>query len=311
MLELRDATPDAEVFLDGNPSPLGRVGSTGSFSTAISPGKHKVQLRKTNFEDGSAVELDFVAGATKTASGADVSLRPYGWIEFAVLPSSSSITIADVNAAVAPATVKATDTRYYLKAGRYRITVAADKYQSFTDPSFEVELGKGKAFSRKLEADLSEPSRPTPVTVGMEGFDTNTQKAAFHLFGQQSSGTYSFRIKLHGGFVGVGKKHANWVLAFVDMGNYVEYEIDERSLRYTVHQNGREQAKKTIEHNVKPSGEYFELTIDISPNGLAVSSRGKQIPIEPPAGVGNLLQGKFGFPKDETVDKFQFTGTVR
>ena len=171
------------------------------------------------------------------------------------------------------------------------------------DPSFEVEAGRGKAFNAKLE--LLPPPSPNCTTGGKEAVDAPKAQLPFSLFPeQQLPVVYSFAIKLQRhGF----RKRANWVANFVDGKNYVEYEIDDKILKYTIRQNGKEAQSKSVPHSIAGKDDFYNVAVSVSSNQIVVSSAGKVIDTPMPAGADNLPAGKFGFPQGEIWENFQFT----
>jgi hypothetical protein len=306
-LEIRSGTPDAEVFVDNNARALGKLNSTGDLaSPQISAGKHRIQLRKSDFEDSQVFELDFIAGGTKSLSGPQVTLRPYGWIDFNVLPANSRITYSPIGGTGGPLPAKNGDgTR--LKAGRYSIGVVNSNTGQAYAENVEVEAGRGQSFNKtSWPPPSSGDSAPRPTIYDKSIVDSPTAQIPFSLSQKQVPGTYSFRIKLRGFPT---RKRAKWVANFRDNKNYVEYEIDEKSLKYTVHENGGARPGKPIPHSV--SADSYDIAVDVGANAISVFIGGQRSPIDTPSSGGNLLAGKFGFPKEENWDNFQFTTPAR
>ncbi len=296
-LEIHGGTLDAEILLDGRT--FNKLSSTGDLKSAIPIGKHRMVIRKTDFEDSQVIELDVSAGGTKLLSGADVTLRPFGWIEFNVLPTNSRITYFLVGGTTGPIAAKNGDAPH-VKAGRYSITVKAECQQDYTDNAFEVEPGRGKAFNKTYSAGC--PGPPPVPAVRVLGPEILTTQSSFALSGMQVPGVYSFKIKLHG-----LRKRAKWVVNFVDNKNYIEYEMDDKSLKYTIHQNGTERSGKPVPHSTSGSNaDSYDVAVDLAANAIAISIGGQRVPIDTPPGNGNLLAGKFGFTEKDW-DNFQFT----
>jgi len=301
-LMISGGTAEADVLIDS--ALIGKLNATGGYTNQVSPGKHRIQLRKADFEDSAAIDLEFAAGAAVRLNPNDVALKPLGWIEFNVSPPSSTITYHPVGATGNPVTAKNGD-KPHVKAGRYSITVSSNGFQPYTEDSFEVEAGKGKPFERTLVPIATTRVAPPPaIFVGKEGIDAARPEVPFNLFRQRLPGSYSFKIRLRrAGLLG---KRARWVVNFVDMKNYIEYEMDDKNLKYTTHKNGREQTKSVPHRITGSNADVYDVTVSVSANEISISSGGQQIPIETPPGSENLLAGNFGFPKDETVDMDTF-----
>jgi hypothetical protein len=302
-------TADSDVFVDNGSSPIGKLSSNGEFSYQMNPGKHRIQLRKSDFEDSPGVELEFSAGGTTRLGGPDVVLKPYGWIEFNVTPATSRITYRLNSGTNGTVTSKPGETAR-VRAGRYSISVAANGFQPYTEEAFDVEPGKGKSFSRTLvpASTTSARAAAAPVVMGKDGIEAPQSQVPYSLFRLQLPGTYSFKIRLRRAGLSLGRR-ARWVVNYIDRNNYIEYEIDDKNLKYTARLKGKEQSK-SVQHQVTAgAGDVFDLTVSVSATEVNISSAGQRIPIETPADAGNLILGKFGFPRDESVDmdSFRFT----
>ena len=300
-VEIRGGTPDAEVFIDDNPRGSGRLGPTGDLPLQVAAGKHRIQLRKPDFEDGQAFELDFTAGTTRSLSGPQVTLRPFGWIDFNVLPANSRITYSLIGGTAGPISVRNGDGPH-VKSGRYLITVVnSDTQQTYTD-NVEVEPGRGQAFNKtSWPPRVSVESAPAPTIYDRKILDLPTAQIQFWRSQMQVPGTYSFRLKLRG-----LRKRARWVVNFVDNRNYIEYEMDDKTLKYTIHQNGNDKSGRPITYSTGGSNaDSYDVAVDVGADAISVSIGGQRIPIDTPG--SGLLAGRFGFPKDENWDNFQFT----
>jgi serine/threonine protein kinase len=300
-LDIRGGTADAEVFIDDNPRGSGRLGATGDLPLQLAAGKHRMQLRKPDFEDGQVFELDLTAGTTRSLSGPQVTLRPFGWIDFNVLPANSRITYSQIGGSTGPLSAKNGDGPH-VKAGRYSITVVnSDTQQTYTD-NVEVEAGRGQAFNKTSWPPRAPvDSAPAITSYDREILDPPTAQIQYWRSKMQVPGTYSFRIKLRG-----LRKRARWVVNFVDNRNYIEYEMDDKTLKYTIHQNGNDKSGKPITYSTGgSSADSYDVAVDVGADAISVSIGGQRIPMDTPG--SGLLAGRFGIPKDENWDSFQFT----
>jgi serine/threonine-protein kinase len=302
--EIHGGTPDAEIFLDNNPRAFGRLSSTGDFtSTQIPAGRHRIQLRKSDFEDSPAIDVELTAGATRSLSGAQVTLRQFGRIEFNVLPAAT-ITYSASPGPGTSGTAKNGDAPH-MRAGRYLIIVKAQGESDYTE-IVEVQPGFGTAFNH-THSTTSTPPPPPPKTE-VSGPEILVAQSGFSLSQKLVPGVYTFRIRLHG----FPRKRARWVANFRDTKNYIEYEIDEKNLKYTIRQNGTDRPGKTVPHSVNRSkSDAYDVTVDVGANAIGIFVGGERSPIDSPTSGENLLAGKFGFPEGENWDNFQFTTSVR
>jgi hypothetical protein len=168
--------------------------------------------------------------------------------------------------------------------------------------SFEVEPGRGKAFNKTSSVVVSQPAAK-PSSFDNKILDAPTAQTPYWRSQMQVPGTYSFRITLRRP-VPLAKKRAKWIVNFVDSKNYIEYEIDEKMLKYTIHQNGREQSGPSVAHSGSDA-DFCDVVIDIAASSVNVSIKGQHVPIATPG--GNLLTGTFAFPNAEIWTNFQFS----
>src|SRR5262249_34507223 len=146
-------------------------------------------------------------------------------------------------------------------AGHYWISVAAAQYQTYTESAFEVEAGKGTLFSRTLLPNPTQRATPSVVLIGKKSLDGPKTQPSFSFFCHQVAGTYSFKIKLRRALL--SRKRAKWVIGFVDNRNYIEYEIDDKNLKYTAHRNGREQSS-SVQHRISmSSSDTYDRTVSV------------------------------------------------
>jgi hypothetical protein len=235
-------------------------------------------------------------GETARINGPDVVLHPFGWIEFNVTPPNTRITYRLANTPGAEVTAKNGET-VRVKAGRYAITSSADTYNSQTD-FVDVEAGKGKQHTQRLQL-IANSVPPAPTVV----LDPASSQLPYRLFRPLLPGTYAFKLRLRGRF----GRQAKWVVNYVDNSNYIEYEIDNRNLKYTTRQNGKEQSQ-SVQHGINPSApDVYDLTMVVSDNEIQISSAGRRIQIPTPPGSGSLLTGRIGFHRDEILESYQVT----
>jgi hypothetical protein len=264
--------------------------------------------------------LTFSLNGKVALSGRDVSLTPFGWLEFNVTPANSEIRYALVGE-TAFQTAKSGD-KPRLKAGQYEIGVKATGYGEFDGNAYNVAAGRGLPVTINLiPSTITKPAAPEdikPLALGPQGVKgLNPRKDGalecaqpYCLFQEKRTGTYSLKIKLDKGLIGIGRKRARWLVNFVDARNYIEYEIDEKNLAYTVYRNGSKGDSKSVPHSLSGSDDFYELAVTVGANDITISSGGKPIAIPSP-GNTNPFAGSFGFPKDAIVSAdFQFKETL-
>ena len=90
ILQIREATPGAEVLLDQKP--LGAVGDDGSFTAnSVPPGEHTVELRKDQYLP-KRMQRQFAAGRTVALLGGDAVLAAaIGTVRLTRTPADASV----------------------------------------------------------------------------------------------------------------------------------------------------------------------------------------------------------------------------
>src|SRR5262249_57025313 len=110
----------------------------------------------------------------------------------------------------------------------------------------------------------SAPAPAGPSVFDGKVLDAPTAGAPYWRSQKQVPGTYSFRITLRRP-VPLAKKRAKWVVNFVDNKNYIEYEIDEKMLKNTIHKNGSELVAPTVSHSASGSdAESYKFVGDLA-----------------------------------------------
>jgi hypothetical protein len=327
-LEIRGGTPDAELYLDGRS--LGNLNSNGDFtSSQISPAKHRIELRKDNFEPRTASEAEFIAGGKISISGPAATLTAFGTLSFEVTPPISEITYQAVGESSGHK-AKPGD-RVSLKQGRYTVSIIASNFISHSNEAYTVTPGDRTVVKvdltpiaaadpgtdSKSNSPLSAAPKPKSKEIlsDMKSSRDNTIlcSAPYCFSSERTAGTYAFKVKLGGGNLLGGAlftgKQARWVVDYVDSKNFTEYEIDDKNIKYTVTKNGKKQQTLSNPHSLTGSDGFFDLIISVAiPSKLVVVSSGGKFgkslissPIDDPSA------GKFAFAKDVTIADFSFT----
>jgi hypothetical protein len=200
-----------------------------------------------------------------------------------------------------------------LKAGSYSITAKADKFVARTE-NIEVPSGNGVPIDWRLSTaeDVVEK-----VTIGTEGLDGQLTpgdwrevRSSFSMFKEKMPGTFFFNIRLSGNFF--GKKRATFVVNWTDPRNYLEYVLDDTSVTQNTVTNGRKTEGTPVQHKFgKPADDYFQIMVQLEANKVTISGHknGGYTALSQHSHPGNILQGKFGFPKDQSINQFRFEGT--
>ncbi len=292
-LTIDSAPVDTEVLVDDNR--IGSVGSSGSFSNPISPGKHIITLRKTNYESYSDPKV-FKAGETVKISG-DV-LKPYGSMALKVMPANARITYHRGNET--QEVDRPNNATYPLPSGDYVVTAEA---QGYTSTSSTVTISPGKTVTVDWNLKPIPQVGPTPLTatnvfengaswkIGPSGWWIHDAKGP--TFFRAREGTFVVDI-VKDTHQGLFKKHVNAIAFFVDYtgaGNYVGYTLDGHNLTRKVYSGGHAEDEKKVNHGME-SGQTFRITLEITPEAVVIKNNtGKVLDSFKRNGAG----GKFGF----------------
>lgn len=139
-LRVENATPDAEVWVDGRV--IGKVGDDGTLGpVAVQPDvEHTIRLQRVDYEPSPEMKRKLPLKATAVLSGPEMRLKPFGILELTVEPSGA---IVEIRQQGQPAQ-RITGTTMHLKEGKYTLLARADpaSYGSFEPQDVEIVSGK-------------------------------------------------------------------------------------------------------------------------------------------------------------------------
>ncbi|MDP9113190.1 MAG: PEGA domain-containing protein [Acidobacteriota bacterium] len=274
ILQLREATPGAEVLLDQKP--LGAVGDDGSFTAnSVPPGEHTIELRKDQFLP-KRMQRMFVAGKTVTLLGGDAALAA----------ATGTVRVARTPADAAVVYRRADETQGHewkgnqmdLPAGSYIFTARAAGYVDRTE---RVQLGAGETHPLELAlAKVPAAPPPAPKNFGMADFE---DPAAWSKQGDvwshkgggvipyklPANGTFTFTVRLlRGGSLFRGGR-IRWAVQYLDAKNYDLFELDRKALASKVIEGGKTYDRGKFEHGLNDKEMSYTVQVDVSP-GLLV-----------------------------------------
>jgi eukaryotic-like serine/threonine-protein kinase len=310
-LAIEGATPQAEVFVDGNPK--GAVDGDGSFSlTDLAPGDHAIALRKADFEPKVFSSRAFTAGQTVHISGADGQLKPtpVATLAFRVSPSSAVVTYRQVDESQMRKAENGQEQP--VKAGRYEVAATAAGYQSHQE-TVTLESGKTQTIGWTLTPTPVTSSRgpvapPTPEKKTPDYFQDPASWTQSDAWWVHKGSNTSFLIRNQGSYrvefsrqtskvLFVTKtRRVDWVIDQKDPTNQVEYVFDFKTLVRRVTVGGNTTESKPVKlPPVAASGESYAILIEIGSDRIVIrDAQGKEldqyqrpVPAEP--------LGKFGF----------------
>jgi hypothetical protein len=320
-LQIRGATPGAEVFLDQNS--VGTVGADGNYSRAnVSPGDHVIDLKRDQFI-AKRLQRNFKAGQAVVVSGADAVLA-------AVPVTTGTIHVARTPADAAVTYHRADETQTHevranlleLPAGSYVFTAKAPGY---TDKTERVQLAAGENHTVEIALAKVVVVAPVVKTGDMSDFDDPSawkkegdlwthKGGGFVPYKLGPKGVYTFTVELvHGGNLFKGGR-VRWCLQYVDAKNYLLYEMDKNHFWAEVVEKGKKMERQKYQHDLEKQKSFtvqIELTADHAVHRIK-NAAGQWVVLDTFAEPGrNFAEGKFGFliqGNDELgVSDFSFT----
>ncbi|MBZ5586788.1 MAG: PEGA domain-containing protein, partial [Acidobacteriia bacterium] len=314
-LEIRNAPPGAEVWLDG--AQAGSVGPGGAFSTAnIEPGSHTVALKKDRFKPSRA-EYVFDHGATVTVDGALQSA--VGNLKIEVSPAGIQGLQVRLSREGDAQDRPVGETELSLMEGTYQVTASAPQY-SAAGATVRVVAGRDAAAALVLKRIPSAPQPKQAFT--MEDWVkseapvpslsrwTREEKVWVRRGGdfvlapvKPAAGTYLFTAIVMKG------KRLEWVLNFRDDKNYDLFQMDDKELARTWFVNGKKTGSLKIPHPAK-AGDYVSVMIAVTAGSVVHSIFAQQQWRVIDKSERSGLLGRFGFHipgKDQIgVSDFRF-----
>ena len=296
-LRIRNGVAGAEVLLDG--SKLGEITSSGDFYAAnIKPGRHKVELRKANFEP-RIVEQRWEEGQTVDISGALQSIT--GTIEVKVEPANVrnlAITLLrDGESRARPLSER----KITVPEGGYTVTARAPGYKEY-GVTLRIRRGETRTAELRLEPLPQQKAAPKAgfeldewVSAGVwgkQGEIAAKRGGDFVLVPRDlGAGAYTFSVWLQQG------RRIEFVADYEDDRNHVLYEVDKKNIVRTRILNGRKVDEEKKEHGVDID-EFLSFQVDVRGSGVAVRVRNAdrwRVLDEYSAPGENFADGKFGF----------------
>jgi hypothetical protein len=274
ILQIREATPGAEVLLDQKS--LGAVGDDGSFlANSVPPGEHTIELRKDQFLP-KRMQRVFVAGRTVALLGGDAVL--------AAAIGTVRLTRAPADAAVVYRRADETQghelklNQVDLPAGNYIFTARAAGYVDRTE---RVQIGAGETHPLELalaKVPAAAPP-PPPKNFGMADFeDPNAWSKQGDVWSHKgggvipyklpTNGIFTFTVRLlRGGSLFRGGR-IRWAVQYADAKNYDLFELDRKALASKVIEGGKTYDRGKFEHGLNDKEMSYTVQVDVSPGQL-------------------------------------------
>jgi hypothetical protein len=322
MLQIRGATPGAEVLLDDKS--IGTVGDDGGLtSSGVKPGDHSIDLRRDRFMPRH-LERTFRAGQTIALTGGDVVLAAAtGTVKLARTPAESTVVYHRADEQQAH---ELKENQLDLPPGTYLFTARA---AGFTDRTERVQVNAGETYPVELALTkvvaVVAPVVVAPKVSGMADFEDAgawsmqnglwTHKGAgFIPFRLTPNGTFTFTVQLlHGGNLFRGGR-IRWAVQYVDAKNYDLFELDKKYLWSKVIIAGKTFEREKHEHGLSDKEKSYSIQVEATPEHLVhrLKQGDSWMALDTWAEPGrDFTRGKFGFlvqGSDEIgLSDFQFT----
>ena len=273
-LQVREATPGAEVMLDQKP--LGTVGADGSFNAgAVPPGDHVIELRRENYVP-KRIERQFIAGKTVAIAGPEgVLAAAVGTVHVARSPADAAVAFRRADETQGR---ELRGNQVDLPPGNYIFTARAPGYTDRTE-RVTVALGEMPPLDLALSKVVAAAPPPAPKGGGVTDFadpnawskqgDLWTHKGGdFIPYKLTGPGTYTFTVKLlHGGSLFRGGK-IRWALQYMDGKNYDLFELDRKVLTSKVIIAGKPYERGKYEHGLSDKITSYTVQVEVAAEKL-------------------------------------------
>jgi serine/threonine protein kinase len=255
--------PQARVLVDK--TEVGLVTSDGTFSSNLTGGVHAVGVVAHGFQP-KTVERKFSVGDTTRLTDSDFQLKSVPGILDVNVGQNAVWSVSQGNRSLYTLTGPR---QVSLEQGTYTISV---RNPSGRPTNLNVAVTAGETKSVNLAV--------TPNSLSMEHFqhpENWTQKdgwyvrhgGGFVLYDAPTGpGSFTFALRLnfsHGPFA---RTKFRWVIAFRDVQNYIEIQLDSKFLYRTDIVDGKAQDFPKVPHNIPSNSPSLNLIIDITPNTL-------------------------------------------
>jgi len=302
-LSVGQLPPGTRVSIDG--APVGTVGADGRFQyTSVKPGRHTVVFSRDSYEPVT-LSRDFTAARPVQVATADVTFRPAAVVVEFLADAGTNITVSQG------------DQTLHQFAGPTQLPLAEGTYQV---------VARGPANLPTTETVLVTPGAATTVDLrniasGIEQFETGGWTQAENWFTRRGGGFVLYKRTAPRARIAFTVKpdrsrnpfssgpRVKWVLAFVDVRNYVLAELSNDALYRTEIVNGARRELPRIAHKIPSSGEFVHLSVEVSDSQIVHQfNAGSGWQVLDTWNRTTPAEGRFGFylPGSETLEVSNF-----
>jgi tetratricopeptide (TPR) repeat protein len=274
-LSIEGGIAGTEVLVDDS-TPV-TVDATGNMRTSVSPGQHRILLRKEGYES-LILHKTFSAGQTLKLPKQEVALKAFGTLAFAVAPSTAVVEYHSLDESEWHSSATAGSVK--VKAGSYEVSAKADKYES---ASRTVNISPGEVGTAEIElhpkvekkADSDPPpwkkyfKNPDQVKVAERNWLTG-ETGAFVPLHAGSQFTLTFlkpeRVPLKR-----KSKRIEWHI-LLHPNAEVNYELDGQQLTRKTKVDGKT-AKSSAKANAAENDSIYSVILTLDAHRIEVKSK--------------------------------------
>ena len=294
LLFLEDADPGAVVYIDGDDR--GTTSDSGFLKLNVSPGEHKIVLKKRNYEDSPTISREF-KGA-ETINGKELPLLKYGSITFNVTPADATITLRLDNEP--PKVLRANET-VSVKRGTYTWVAEANHFQTISQTS-TVAPGSSVGISLELQPVVTKELTADELFENPSDWSRHGDwwvlKQPGYGWLKDKDGSFNVIIEKQPGVLW-GNKKAEWTLDYRGAENKISYTAAGHTLTRQVISGGS--AGTPVKNQFKEQSDRYQFILDVSPTRILVRDNNNNLIDRVQRSDPSVNLGKIGFRGDIAI----------
>jgi serine/threonine protein kinase len=274
-LKLISMPDDTEIIIDADPSRP----ASGTGLLSLTPGPHKVMMRRPHHEDSSPIQVNLHPGQTLLLSGDQFQLVEQGAFIFKINPPSATVIFQPSGQQSAPGRKVGGNETVWVRPGKYTMRIEATDFVT-EEVEHEVKAGQSKDISKSLKSMVVEaPPAATPMAEKSAVFESTpwlrfgnwwTLKKDITGWLHVRQGMLDITIQRKTGLFN-GNKKVEWTID--DRGaDRIVYWIDRNKLHRVIYKEGASAAEQVKDLAIH-SGDY-KLVFEITTHHVIVSEAG-------------------------------------
>ncbi len=300
-LVIEGGTAGAEVMIDG--APARALDASGSARLEVTPGPHKVSLRKDFFEPSGETQQNFTRAQEIKLGPGEAKLKEFGTLQFKVTPAEAQINYRRSDQSE-PQHVRGRES-VRVPEGRYTITVESAGLGSQTrevtvaaGQTAPIELaltseakGTGRGQESRVERSIGALfERPEQITATGDWWK-GTSAAEYAFLKPGVLNQFNLAFSDPGKNFLRRQKRVEWVVGYAGPQDKVVYEFDGRKLNRKAYVGGKSQ-NATV--NCQVADKAFQFQVSIQSNRVVVQSSACDQPDAYESAERDLTKGKIG-----------------